>query len=215
MMLHSTEKILATDLSRHVIHDIDLASIFKGSSASRYGIVNKALKKRELIPLRRGLYMVAPKYLPQYFSLYYLANHIVEISYVTAESALGFHGWIPERATAQIVSVTTFGRSREFSTELAQFIYHVHPIRKENFLIGVNVVIIADKPVWMATPLRALIDYIYWHKIDNANLKFLSNSLRIENDNIIGIKLAEINELGLVYKSARVHKFLAALAVEI
>ena len=53
IMLHSTEKILSTALGQHIIRDIDLANLFKGTPARRYGLVNKALKKKELVQLRR------------------------------------------------------------------------------------------------------------------------------------------------------------------
>lgn len=214
-MLSSTEKIIAVGLAPHIIHSTDLECLFKGTPASRYGLVNKALNKGELIQLKRGAYIVAPKFQKHYFSLNYLANHIVPFSYVTAESALWFHGWTPERVATQVTSVAAFGRNKVFQTDLAQFIYHVHPIATHNFFIGVSAATVNGQFVWIATPLRAIIDYIYWHKIDNADRVFLQSSLRIELEHIMKITPAEINQLMPVYKSVRVKAFLKKLLKEI
>lgn len=210
-MLNSTEKILASELPNHVFTELDLAYLFKGSRARRYGLVNKALKKGEIIRLHRGLYTLAPKYMKEYFSLYYLANHIVPFSYVSCESALQYHGWIPERVN-QVSSIAAFGRNKEFANDFAQFTYHVHPIDGAKFFLGVDQVQINNKLVWIASPLRALIDYIYWNKIKDANLDFLKNSLRIEDSELATIRRSQIRELIPVYNSTSIKKFLNSLS---
>jgi len=214
-MLKNTERIIDSELSSHVFQDIDLANLYRGSSARRYGLVNKALRAHELIRLRRGLYMLALKYQKSNFSLYYLANHIVPYSFVTAESALQFHQWIPER-TSQVTSVAAFGRERQFANVMGQFVYLAPPITSlDKFFIGVLNQQIEDQAVWIATPLRALIDYVLWHKIDNANLQFLNTSLRIEEEYLNTIKKEDIKSLAPIYKSKRVAQFLKNLLHEV
>lgn len=210
-MLNSTEKILSSELANHAFTELDLAHLFKGSPARRYGLVNKSLKKGEIIRVHRGLYTLTPKYLKSYFSLYYLANRIVPFSYVSCESALQYHGFIPERVN-QVISIAAFGRYREFTTDFTQFIYNVPSINLENFFLGVEQVQISDKLVYMATPLRALIDYIHWHKIKSANLDFLKESLRIENYQLLTINKSAILELITVYRSTSIKNFLNQLA---
>src|SRR3989338_2740259 len=123
-MLHTTEKMLAANLGGRIIRDIDLANLFNGDPAKRYGLVNKALKAQELIRLRRGFYVIAHKYNTTPISQYYLANHLVPYSFVTAESALSFHGWIPERVTT-VVSMAAVERNRQFDTPYGHFEYRV------------------------------------------------------------------------------------------
>lgn len=213
-MLNSTEQILHSPLRGHLIREIDLANLFAGTPAKRYGLVNKAIKRKELLPLRRGLYTLAPQYQPKPFSSYYLANQIVPYSFVTAESALQFHQWIPERIS-QTTSMTVFGRNKTFDTPLGQFIYCKNPLNLYDALTGVMRIEINHSPVLMATPLRALVDYIYWHKIKKVDSNFLKTGLRIEEEFLHQFTQNEIKKLMNTYPSKRVHLFLKKLLSEI
>lgn len=214
IMLNSTEKILDSPLNGHIFREVDLIHLFEGTPAKRYGLINKALKKKELIQLRRGLYILSPKYQLETFSSYYLANHIVPHSFVTAESALQFHQWIPERV-AQTTSIIAFGRNKKFGTPVGQFIYQTSPLKSYDFFTGVTHIEINHRPVLMATPLRALSDYIYWHKIDDADWSFLTIGLRIDEEYLRPLKKSSIKELMDVYHSKRVNTFLNNLLTEI
>lgn len=213
-MLNSTEQILDSPLNHHIIREVDLAHLFQGTPARRYGLINKALRQKELVQLRRGLYILSSKYQQEPFSTYYLANHIVPHSFVTAESALQFHQWIPERV-AQTTSIITFGRNKQFWTPMGQFVYRTAPITSYDFLTGVTRIETNHRPVLMATPLRALSDYIYWHKIDDADWLFLQTGLRIEEDHLRQLTKPAIKELMSVYHSKRVKTFLNNLLTEI
>lgn len=206
-MLKSTEKIIDHKLHQHLIREQDLSSLFKGSNARRYALVNKALNKGELIRLSRGYYMLAEKYLETPFSQLYLANRLVPNSFISAESALSFHGWIPERVT-QVTSVCAFGRSRDYDTPAGFFAYLVPPIDKKLFYFGVSSISINNKVVGVASPLRALIDYIYWHRIKAANINWLKNSMRIEATDIASITTAEAKLLRNIYCVSYVNNFL-------
>lgn len=61
-MLKSTEQIMESGFKDCVFRDIDLASLFKGTSGRRYSLVSKALKAKELIRVARGYYILGPKY---------------------------------------------------------------------------------------------------------------------------------------------------------
>lgn len=212
-MLKTTELLINHKLQQRVIRDSDLSYLFRGSAARRYGLVNKALKKGELIRLCRGFYMLAPKYQKQHLSRYYIANRIVPHSFITAESALSFHHLIPERVT-QVTSISAFGRSREYNTPLGLFCYHVAPVHRKNFYLGVNLIEINEQFIYMASPLRALIDYIYWHKVQHANFDYLEHSLRIERDDLALISAAEAKALRSVYDVRYVKKFLSDVIEE-
>ena len=207
-MLKSTSKLISQGWQKHLIRDVDLQSVFAGTDASRYALIHKALRAKELIQLRRGLYMLAPQDQIPRWSQYYLANHIAACSFVTAESALSFHGWIPEKIT-QVTNAIAFGRSKTFDTPLGDFVYRTFPLTKPHyFLYGVYTVEIETHLVWMATALRALMDYVYWHKIDNADTDFLIHGLRIDELHLKEIKKTDIQNLLPVYHSKRVQQLL-------
>lgn len=210
-MVNFTESILQSSLQGHLIKEHDLANLFPGTAARRYGLVNKAIKRKELLPLRRGLYMLASQ--QGNVSAYYIANQLVPFSFVTAEAALQFHQWIPERVT-QITSMAAFGRNKTAHTFLGDFLYKKISTKLTDFYLGVERIEINQQFVLIATPLRALVDYIYWHKVKEASRDFLINSLRIEEENLRTISISEINALSRVYKSGGVNKLLKTLKIE-
>ena len=210
-MIKNTGQIINSLFQGHILQEKDLANLYEGTAARRYGLVNKAIKRKELLPLRRGLYMLASQ--QGEVSAYYIANQLVPFSFVTAEAALQFHQWIPERVT-QMTSMIAFGRNKTFHTFLGDFIYKKSLLKLEDFYVGVDRLEINQRFVLMATPLRALVDYIHWYKIKEANMDFLKNSLRIEEENLSSIKFTEIKELLQSYKSGYVNKFLNNLMLE-
>ena len=210
-MINFTESIRQSSLMGHLIKEQDVANLFPGTAARRYGLVNKAIKRKELLPLRRGLYMLASQ--QGNVSAYYIANQFVPFSFVTAEAALQFHQWIPERVT-QVTSMAAFGRNKTAHTFLGDFLYKKISTKLTDFYLGVERIEINQQFVLMATPLRALVDYVYWHKVKEANMDFLINSLRIEEENLRTINTSEINALLHVYKSSCVNKLLKILKIE-
>src|SRR5579862_1930718 len=93
------DTIIEAGFTDHILTDTDLNNLLDSTSAARYGMLNKALKKQELIKIRRGLYLLADKYRHKKMSKLFLASRIVPHSYISLESALSYHGWIPERVT--------------------------------------------------------------------------------------------------------------------
>ncbi len=119
-MLASTEKLQEAGFGERVFTDRDLARFFCGTPARRYGLVNKALAKKELVRIRRGVYILAKKYRTTKPSQFVVASRTVPGSYVSFESALSYHGWIPERV-AVVTSVIYQRRTRTFETPLGEF----------------------------------------------------------------------------------------------
>jgi len=82
--------------NKNVIRDSDLADALGKTPPARHALVKRAFKAGILIRLRKGLYLVASKakqILPQEFEL---AALVYEPSVVSLESALSYHGWLPE-----------------------------------------------------------------------------------------------------------------------
>jgi len=73
----------------------ETAILFPDSEDRRYGLVKRAIAGGQIIHIRRGLYCLAPKYQKKKLNLYALAEHLYGPSYVSLESALSWHGWIP------------------------------------------------------------------------------------------------------------------------
>ena len=89
----------------------EVAVLFPGSDNRRYGLVKRAIASGEVIHLRRGLYCLARKYQKRGVSLYSLAQHVYGPSYISLESALSWHGWIPEAVHG--VTNVSFKKSKE------------------------------------------------------------------------------------------------------
>src|SRR5258708_2453039 len=93
------DKIMEVNFADHLFTDVDLDCLLNRTPAARYGMVNKALKKGEVIKIRRGLYLLADKYRHKKLSKFFLASRIAPHSYISLESAFSYYGWIPEYVT--------------------------------------------------------------------------------------------------------------------
>ncbi len=119
--------------------------------------IHELLNKGILEPVKKGLYV--PGFLlgiprPEPFLL---ANHILGPSYVSLESALSYHGLIPE-LTHGVSSVTTKA-SRNYGTPMGLFSYIRLPLPYYSF--GIRQVQLAEKQfVLIATPEKALFDKV-------------------------------------------------------
>src|SRR5579872_4810998 len=125
-MTRLKDKIIEANFTDYILTDVDLNNFLDGTAASRYGMVNKAIKKGELIKIRRGLYVLADKYRHKKLSKFFLASRIVPHSYISLESPLSYHGWIPEYV-ATVTSILALGRSKKFVTSLGEFDYYQLP----------------------------------------------------------------------------------------
>lgn len=209
------EKIIAAGLGNRILTDVDLDGLLGGTSAARYGMLNKALKKGEIIKVRRGLYLLADQYRQKKLSKFFLANRIVPHSYISLESALSYHGWIPEHV-ATVTSVLAQGRSKKFATPFGEFDFHRFFVHEYEFLTGVaRVEEIEAEPFFMASPLRALADYVCVKKIKWQGLDYLTNSLRIDLEQLLQIDADHFFEIKKIYRSRRVLYFLDGLKREL
>lgn len=186
----------------------DLATLFPGSENRRYSLVKRALASGEIIHIRRGLYCLAAKYQRKSVNLYALAQHVYGPSYVSLESALSWHGWIPEAVHA--VTNVSFKKSQEFKTPLGIFSYDRVP--QQMFYSEVERLTDASGNVFlMATPLKALVDYVYIRKKDWAGIDPVVSSLRIEPEELEQVTESTLDVLSGNYANSRVKRFLEGL----
>jgi hypothetical protein len=190
----------------------EAATLFPDSEDKRYGLVKRAIAGGEIIHIRRGLYCLAPKYQKKKLNLYALAEHIYGPSYVSLESALSWHGWIPE--AVYTLTSASLGKSKEFKTPLGAFSYSRVP--QKVFYSGVERLSDeAGDAFMMAQPIKALADYVYVHKKDWTGLTPAAKDLRIELDELESVAANEIDELIENYTSRRVLRFLKGVRKEL
>ncbi len=149
-----------------------------------------------------------------------VAGKIVPNSYISFESALSYYGWIPE-SVYTVCSVIKEGESWSIELTKEMYEYTYLPVNKSEFLTGVTKITLTerqpDNPSFLiATPLRAITDYIYARIIKGINIDdwlidsidWLTASLRIEDDELNTITLSDVQQLRLVYNDKKIHMFL-------
>ncbi len=208
-----TEQLLEEGLNDRVLTDVQLDRLISGSSQRRYNLVNRAMTAGELIRLRRGLYMLPDKYRSKPCHPYALAQRLVPGSYVSLETALAFHGWIPE-AVYTTASVVPGRKSKNFNCELlGRFTFHPLAIHTGYFLELVERVTLGEQAVLMARPVRALLDLVCLKKMDWQGLPWLVQGMRIDEEILNRVTGAELRTLKQVYKHQRIQNFIIELEV--
>jgi len=175
--------------SSGVFTQTDVSMAITGTDFSRHGLVKRAIADGEIINVRRGLYCLSPKYQKKHISVYGLAEQIYGPSYISLESALSYHGWIPEAVYS--CSCVSFGNAREFKTPLGIFSYK----RVPQHIFYSNVCRHEDESgnvFFMAKPAKALTDYVYINRVNWKSIEQAAGNLRIEEDSIASITAAAI-----------------------
>jgi len=208
-----TEQLIEEGLQNRVLTDIQLGRLLHGSNQRRYNLVNRATKAGELIRLRRGLYMLPDKYRSHPCHPHVLAQSLVPGSYVSLETALASHQWIPE-SVHTTASIIPGRKAKEFKYEaLGRFTFHPLAIESGCFLELVERVQLGDRVALVARPVRALMDLVCVKKMEWQGLAWLVQGMRIDEDVLGGITQAELRTLKQVYKHKRVKNFLAEFEV--
>jgi predicted transcriptional regulator of viral defense system len=186
--------------------DAELMRILPNSANSRYGLVKRAIASGDIIHVRRGLYVLSKKHQRAGIDLMELAQVVYAPSYISLESALSYHGWIPEgvRTTTSV----SRNRSREFTTPLGVFSYSRMP--KYNY-IGVERIGRGRSLFLMAEPTKALIDLVFVYKKDWRGRDPLLSSLRIEPENFNLIDKEILSRLKKEKLGRRVNCFIDGL----
>jgi predicted transcriptional regulator of viral defense system len=185
------------------------------SEAARRVLVHRAVSAGEVIRLKPGLFLLAPELRKTHPHPFVVAAMLHSPSHVSLESALSHHGLIPE-AVYQVGSVTSL-RSRTFRTPVGIFSYIRVPAVDPR--AGVQALKIDGRSwAFVATPLRAIADLIYTRREVNwveDGLAFLTESMRIEGDDLQEISFESLDEICKSLRSRRVTDYLMALAKEI
>lgn len=194
------------EASINIFTSTDVATAISGTAYSQYGLIKRAMASGEIINIRRGLYCLAPKYQKTPLSSYSLAEHIYGPSYISTETALSFHGWIPEAVYA--CTCSSYNAANEFTTPLGIFSYK--PVPQRTFYFDVERQKDENGNVFfMATPAKALADYVYIHRLQWNGITDAAMSLRIDEEDLMTVKPQELSELINNYKNGRIVRFLS------
>ena len=191
-------------LQRQCLSHTELKFILGGSEDSLYAKLKRAVANGLLIRIRRGLYYLAPPLAWEKPHPYVLAERIYGTSFISLESALSYHGLIPEGV--KVVTSVTARRRNYFKTSLGDYAYMTVP--KKNFMLSVDRVVDGNAVYFMATPWRAIADYVYCYKKNWSTIEPLVESLRMEPEEIPLLTPEEANELIEYYHQSRVTLFL-------
>jgi hypothetical protein len=192
--------------SKPYISGIDLCYILDKSADSRHAIIRRAIRNGYLIPIRRDLYLIKNSKQPLLNS-FEIATIIYGPSYVSFESALSYHGWIPE--AVRTTTSASVKRAKEFETPIGIFSYEHIPIKA--FSLGVEQHQQGTLTLFIASPVKALADIIYARKRIWESIGDLSEDLRIEIESFQNSDRKLLIELIENYPSPRVKNTLNIL----
>ncbi len=210
-----TKIILEQGIANRFIKASRLDQLIAGSPDRRYGLVNRAMKSGELLRLQRGLYVLTDRYRSLPCHPFAVAQALVPGCYISFETALAYHGWIPER-TFTIASVVPGRKSRRYENEkLGTYSFHPLAIQSGYFLEMVHRMHVDGQTMLVAKPYRALMDLICLQKKTWKGLKWLYQGLRIDSALLNTITRRDVDTLELVYKHKRVKSFLSSLSLEL
>lgn len=202
-------------LAGRVFDEQQLGVEVGGSEGRRYALVNRAIKDGSLIRLKRGSYLLGQSYRSDPIHPFAIAQALLPGSYVSFETALAHHGWIPEAVHAT-ASVTPTRKSLTYDTPvMGRFTFHPLAIHEFQFLVGVERQKLAALTAFVASPLRALLDLVALRKQQWTDLDWLTRGLRIDEDHLRSLKRKEFTALKAVYKHKGVNAFLRSLELEV
>ncbi len=195
---------------------VDYATLKSLLSQNGYKYINDKIKymkqKGLLSSLKKGLYLYNSPYVKTLVSKEIIANNLLGPSYISYEYALYYYGLTPEKVV-EITSATT-KRSKAFKIAVGVFSYR--HIDKELYALGLRIERINQGNFMIAIPVKALCDKVYATKgikitSKKAMMAFLSDDLRIDLDELVGVDLSIVKEYAYISKSKRVEFLYKAL----
>jgi len=185
------------------------------SSGAQKAIVFRAAQKKEIMTLKPGLYCLSEQFRRKNPHPFVIASLLCSPSYISMESALKYHGLIPE-AIYQVISVSSH-RTKTFKTPLGNFFYSKIPCQK--FRAGVKCIKINNNTwAFIADPVRAIADLIYKNKEvtwEFENMSYIYESLRIEQDDLLEHFFIGFDDVYNSIANKRVRKFLKGIKEEL
>lgn len=210
-MPNLAQQVSEAGLAGRIFNERQLAEVLGGGEARRYGLVNRALKDGSLIRVKRGTYTLARSFRSDPPHPFAVAQALLPGSFVSFESALAYHGWIPE-AVFVTASVSPGRKTLRFDTpDFGLFTFHPLAIAEYRFLTGVERGAFNQLTAFIAQPLRALMDLVALRKRQWEGLDWLTKGMRIDEEVLLALKRKDFTALKPVYKHKAANAFLAEL----
>ena len=167
--------------------------------------VTTFLRRGDIVRVKKGLYVFGEDLRRRPYSRELLANLVYGPSIVSLDSALSFHGLIPERVET-MTSVTT-KRPKAFDTPLGSFIYRQAPYGYFHF--GMDRVEEGDVAFLIANPERALADKIRddrRHRLRTQSdaARYLFDDLRIDREELVQLSASTLDRLAVAARSRKI-----------
>jgi len=184
------------------------------STGAKRLLIHRAAAHGEIQRLKRGHYCLSPEYRKSQPHPFVLAAILHSPSDISLESALSYHGLIPE-AVYQVTSVTS-RRSRTYETPVGRFSFLRVPAKHPRAGVGA----VRMEPngwAFIASPIRAIADLLYSRKDvrwQSDGIGFLTESMRIEEEDLRAIPLEDIEEVIDSINSKRVRTYLTRMRNE-
>ena len=204
---------LRARLNSDVFSDRDLyMAHVTGSRAAVLSGLSRSLKSREIIKLKRGVYMFGDNLRIGRISKFVIAGKLYFPSYISFESALAFYGLIPEGVFVT-TSACQLSKKKLFKTPLGEFSFDHVP--SDVFFMGVESL---SGNGLVANPLKALFDLIYLRRKNYDHLEDVESDLRIDPSKLIELSTPysydELHVLAHSYRRKNVIRFFECLARE-
>lgn len=181
------------------------------SSDARRSFIKRTCQNGSLIRIKNGLYLRAEDLKDSTYNAFSVANYIREPSYVSLESALSFYGLIPE-AVYTTTSVTT---QKTASKQTPIGLFSFSHLKLGYFNFGFYQVKNGNDHYLIATPLKALMDFIVLKGKIYHSVADMVEDLRLDWDEFIGFKvfvnIEQINKMLGIYKSHRMQVILKSM----
>ncbi|MBC8519255.1 MAG: hypothetical protein H8D24_02450 [Gammaproteobacteria bacterium] len=204
-MRNVVREIEAAGLAARIVTESQLARLLDGSPQSRYNLINRAMHRGELLRLRRGRYILPEHISKQQSTPFCIAQALRPGSYISLQSALSLHGWIPESVPTTLSIVPGRRREERDIAPFGRFLFYPLAIEQGYFLEKVERKKLGGCVVLIAQPLRALLDIFCQRKMEYPGLNGLIEGLRIDRENLQTIRMEELQQLRSVYKHKRMH----------
>jgi hypothetical protein len=168
--------------------------------------ITDLLRKRQIVRVKKGLYVFGEDYSRKPYAREVLANLIYGPSYLSLDYALHYYGLIPERIEA-VTSVCS-GKSRRFVTPLGVFIYRRIP--PDALRTGMDRIEIGDgRAFLMAVPAKALADKIVLDRgtafrTQKELMEYLEKDLRVDLGALKKLNPNHLEDLARCFRSRKV-----------
>lgn len=206
-----TTLLLDQGLQNHILTDDQVARMIEGSAQRRHSLVNRAIKAGELQRIRRGLYLLPRRYRDYDCHPFALAQMLSPGSYISLETVLHHHGWIPE-AVYTTASIVPAAKSSDIEVaSMGRFSFRPLAIAPGYFLELVSREIVNQQAALVARPVRALMDLVCIRKEEWQGIAWFEQSLRIEAEALRTITGDQLRTLKLVYRHKRMQRYLTEM----